>query len=139
MNTNNKTILIIEDSETYLQILSNFLEQAGYNTLKARNGIEGIELYGKYFPDMIITDIIMPKKEGIETIMEIRELDPYIKIIAISGGGDIGPKTYLNTALFLGADAIAEKPIDYLDFMKTIQFLFSKEKNNLQEFSKVEI
>jgi len=70
--------------------------------------------------DLIITDIVMPKKEGIETIVELRRDFPEVKIIAMSGGGNLGPDTYLQMAKGLGAMRTLTKPIKREDFLKAV-------------------
>ncbi|RLB31609.1 MAG: response regulator, partial [Deltaproteobacteria bacterium] len=80
-----KKILVIDDDEQIRHILRRFLERAGYEVLEASNGQEGMALYRKEGPELVITDIIMPKKEGMETIMDMKGEFPKAKIIAISG------------------------------------------------------
>ena len=63
-------------------------------------------------PDLVVTDIVMPEKEGIETIMELRALDPDVRIIAISGGGRINPEDYLSWAQKFGVQHTFTKPVD---------------------------
>ena len=82
-------ILIIDDEPTILLMLKKMLERSGYVVDMAINGKEGMELFAKFPADLIITDIVMPEKEGLETIREIKKDHPHVKIIAISGGGRI--------------------------------------------------
>jgi len=91
-------ILIIDDEPQLLDMLGQTFEREGYDIVKASNGKEGIKLYRENPVDLIITDIIMPEKEGIETIFELRKDFPDLKIIAISGGGRIEPEEYLDIA-----------------------------------------
>ena len=87
-------ILIIDDDDQIRRVLRKTLERDGYDVADAPNGKEGIRLYRENPADLVITDIIMPEKEGIETIRELRRDFPEVKIIAISGGGRIGPDSY---------------------------------------------
>jgi len=80
-------ILVIEDDVQVRALLKKLLESEGYTVLEAENGNIGIRLYHENSVDVVITDLIMPEKEGIETIRELRKIAPQIKIIAISGGG----------------------------------------------------
>ena len=85
-------ILIIDNDVQILNMLRQTLEREGYDVLKASNGKQGIRLHREEPVDLIITDIIMPEKEGIETILELKRDYPDVKIIAISGGGRTGPR-----------------------------------------------
>ena len=78
---------------------------------------------------MVITDIIMPDMEGTETITQLRQMDPDVKIIAISGGGFVQPEFYLQLARKMGADQIIRKPIDLHEMMDKIEALLSPGKN----------
>ena len=104
-------ILVLDDEPSILLMIKKMLEKAGHEVEVALNGKEGIELFEKNKPDLLITDIIMPEKEGLETIFELRRLHPEMKIIAISGGGRIGPDGYLPGAKLLGANAVFSKPL----------------------------
>ncbi len=94
-------IFVFDDEISILIMLKKLLERAGHVVETALNGKEGIELFEKGEPDLLITDIIMPEKEGLETIFLLRKKYPELKIIAISGGGRIGPDEYLPVAKFL--------------------------------------
>ena len=104
-------ILLIEDDEAVREFISEVLLGAGYFVSVASNGKDGLDEI-KCDPDiaMVITDIVMPEKEGIETIIEIKQSWPQIKIIAISGGGRICAEDYLHIARELGADVTLKKP-----------------------------
>ena len=105
-------ILIIDDDNQFRKMLCQTLEKAGYTVSEAANGTKGVDFFKKESADLVITDILMPDKEGIETIMEIRRMVPDIKIIAVSGGGRIGSDSYLELARKLGAIETFSKPID---------------------------
>ena len=104
-------ILIIDDESQIRLMLRKLLESEGYTVTVASNGIEGIKCYNENPVDLIITDIFMPDKEGIETIIELKEKHPDIKIIAMSGGGRNATTAYLHMAKSLGANLTFEKPI----------------------------
>lgn len=91
-------ILIIDDDDQIREMLRQMLERAGYEVTDAPNGKVAMKLYREQPADLIITDLIMPGKEGIETIIELRRDFPEVKIIAISGGGRIAPRDYLAMA-----------------------------------------
>ena len=103
-------ILIIDDEPNMLSMLRRMLHQAGHQVSEASNGAEGIDSYERDPPDLVITDIIMPKKEGIETIIALHRADPDLPIIAISGGGRSGGKDFLSSAEKLGACHSLPKP-----------------------------
>ena len=105
------TVLIADDDQRVRELLKRMLETAGYETITASNGNEALKLYQAKKPDLLIIDIVMPEKEGIETIIELRNINPDVSIIAISGGGTVGPETYLGIAEKLGAKETIEKPI----------------------------
>ena len=77
--------------------------------------------------DLVITDLIMPEQEGLETITSLKKEYPGIKIIAISGGGRIGPEAYLPAAQELGADRVFSKPFDVRELAETVKELLSHE------------
>ena len=99
-------ILVIEDEEMNREALRDMLEIAGHQTVWASNGVEGLRMFGRRSVDLVITDLMMPQKDGLETIQELRQADPEVKIIAIAAGG----YEILSRAKELGADAIIEKP-----------------------------
>ena len=103
-------ILIIDDDNQFREMLRQMIERDGYEVIEASDGKEGIALYRKNPTDLIITDLIMPEKDGIETIQELKKDFPEIKIIAISGGGRLGPNDYLQLAKMLGAQRTLTKP-----------------------------
>jgi DNA-binding response OmpR family regulator len=103
-------ILVIDDDPEIRVILRQMLERAGYSVLDAPDGNVGITLYRQKRCDLIIVDIIMPVKEGLSTIRELKSESRKLKIIAISGGGRIGPEDYLQMAKKLGADWTLTKP-----------------------------
>lgn len=103
-------ILVIDDEELIRYSIKGMLEEMGHTIDQAANGIEGTDLLKRREYDLIITDIVMPEKEGLETILEAREHNPNVKILAISGGGPIGRFDYLELAQQFGADAFIAKP-----------------------------
>lgn len=103
-------ILIIDDEDELRSMLRQMLEQAGHEVAEAVNGAEGIALYERDAHDLIITDIIMPEKEGVETIIALRRTAPELPIIAISGGGRLDATDFLTMAKKLGARHTLTKP-----------------------------
>jgi CheY-like chemotaxis protein len=105
-------ILLIDDDPLVRRVISRILKYEGYELLLADDGRRGLELFRSEQPELVITDIIMPGKEGIETIQEIRAISPDAKIIAISGGGRIGNTDYLSIAEKFGAREVLSKPFE---------------------------
>ncbi len=118
-----KKILIIDDEQQILNMLEQTLTRRGYDVTTAENGKEGIKIFNNDSIDLVITDMIMPKKEGIETIKEIKLIKPETKIIAISGGRRIAPEQYLKAAEMFGADSVFTKPVDGQELIKCIKNL----------------
>ncbi len=113
-------ILVIEDDKSFRNVLVQMLEKAGFEVRQAGDGNQALQVCGEFNPDVVLTDIIMPDKEGLETIGELISLCPQIKIIAMSGGGRIGPDSYLPLAKKLGAKATLQKPFMRDDLLGTI-------------------
>ena len=118
-----KNILVIEDNENMLRMLLDLLNRSGYNVLSAIDGVAGLKTYRTAKPDLVITDIIMPDKEGLEVIMDLVKETPRPKIIAMSGGGMMEPRTYLSLAEKLGADEIIQKPFRPAELLALIEKL----------------
>ena len=104
-------ILVIDDDELVLESVQIVLEDDGHEVGVAENGKVGLELLGQQRFDLVITDIFMPEKEGIETLIDIKQADQSIRVLVISGGGrDAEQIMYLEQAEMLGADATLAKP-----------------------------
>ena len=103
-------ILIIDDDKLVRDTLRRALEGADFEVVEAANGDEGIRSYDAEPIDVVVTDLVMPEKEGIETIIELRRRDPEVKIVAISGASRIAGYEYLNVATKFGADRVLAKP-----------------------------
>lgn len=105
-------ILIIDDESRIRNLFRMWLEREGFEVFEAENGREGVQIQRKTPMDIIICDLIMPVQEGIETIAQLKGEFPDLGIIAISGGGKIGPDSYLSAAQHLGAWQVFTKPVD---------------------------
>lgn len=121
-----KRILVIDDDIQVRQLLKQILEQAGYEVAEAPDGKVGIRLYRDKPADLIITDIIMPEKEGVETIIELRRDFPDVKIIAISGGSrGIDAQNCLSYVKQLGVMRTFAKPVDRGELLVAVEELLS--------------
>jgi YesN/AraC family two-component response regulator len=116
-------ILLIDDDESVRTILYLTLSHHGHNVMEASNGKEGLDLFRSTSPDLVITDIVMPEKEGFEVLMKIRKRNPALKVIAISGGGLHNAAHYLHTAKLLGAAKVLAKPFSNEALMTAVNEL----------------
>lgn len=103
-------ILVIDDAETMRRLVRRMLERAKHRVIEAEDGEVGLVMFEDRAPALVITDLIMPRKEGIETIQQIRRSAPNTKIIAMSGIAESRATMYLGAARKLGADATLVKP-----------------------------
>jgi len=118
-------ILIIDDDDTVRLSLKMLLEDAEYEVAEADDGEAGLDRMRENPADLVISDIFMPKKEGIETIDELRREFPHVRIIAISGGGRMDPDAYLDIARRVGADASLFKPFDMKVLLNMVKRLLT--------------
>ncbi len=118
-------VLVIDDEIQVRKLTRQMLELEGHSVLEASDGDSGIEIVDANEIDLIITDIIMPGKEGIETILELKQKNPNIGIIAISGGGRIGPDGYLDLARRFGASQTFSKPFDRQELVQAVKDLLA--------------
>jgi CheY-like chemotaxis protein len=114
-------ILVIDDDEQMRALLRDILERAGYEVTEAQHGLEGLKLFRARPADLVVTDLIMPEKEGVETILELRAEYPEVPIIAVSGGGRNGPRDYLEIAARLGARRTVAKPFTRQEILAAVQ------------------
>ncbi len=114
-------ILIADDDEQYRLMLQRSLERAGYAVTAADNGGTALAAALRMDHDVAVLDLLMPEKEGLETIRELKALRPRLPLIAISGGGRGGPTNYLRAARLLGAVATLEKPFSIQDLLRTLK------------------
>ena len=114
-------ILVIDDEMQIRSMLRLMLERAGFEVLEAQDGAEGIDMYRENPTDLIITDLIMPNKDGIGMIIALKKEFPDAKIIAMSGGGLNRPEGYLMGAQKLGAARTLTKPIDREEMLRAIR------------------
>ncbi|MDB6130795.1 MAG: Response regulator, CheY-like receiver [Verrucomicrobiales bacterium] len=118
-------ILLIEDDDSFRTMLGKTLTYFGHTVIEARNGKEGLELFPQACADLVITDLLMPEKEGLEVLMELRKMRPSAKIIAMSGGGRNSAADYLAIAKSMGAAKVLAKPFTNVVLIATINELLS--------------
>ena len=103
-------ILVIDDDPVLRRVITLVLEQSGHTVLRCENGRKAIDFLTHDRADLLITDIIMPEMDGVETVRAARQLHPDLPILAISGGGSFDPGDYLGIARVFGATDILPKP-----------------------------
>lgn len=122
-------ILLIDDDDLLRDAIGDLLESEGYDVTVAEDGNRGLESFQAVRPEIVITDIMMPDRDGIETIVALSKESPSPRIIAISGGGgQLDSLSYLKMAEQLGADRVLEKPFRAKVLLETIETLLRGEK-----------
>jgi DNA-binding response OmpR family regulator len=117
------TVLVIDDEPVIRQSLEVLLETYGFQVALARDGAQGLAAFRRIQPDLVLTDIVMPNQDGIETILTMRREQPTAKIIAMSGRGSVGNTEYIDIAARLGADAAIPKPLDAAKLISAVRAL----------------
>ena len=117
-------ILVIDDESQIRSMISEMLADTPYEVVTAINGFEGVKVVHEHSDiEIIITDILMPEKEGIEVICEVKREFRHIKVLAISGGGVVDADSYLTVAKRLGADAVLPKPFTWEELLQALESL----------------
>lgn len=120
------TILVIDDEAPMRKMIRTILESSEYQVIEAPNGITGLRLFREHRPALVITDILMPDKEGIETIREIKQVDPHARIIAISGGGRAARTDFLKVAEKFGALESLKKPFRRNELLASVERVLAR-------------
>ncbi|MDP3921045.1 MAG: response regulator [Candidatus Omnitrophota bacterium] len=119
-------IIVIDDNTDIREILGTFLTESGYEVTLAADGKQGVDRFREKAADLVITDLLMPEQEGVETIRILRKEAPNLRIIAMSGGAKLIPVDYLDLARKLGANRVFQKPFDIQELLKAIEDLLAK-------------
>src|SRR6266581_4328527 len=114
-------ILVIDDEDVVRRMLRTALELQGHEVIEATQGDEALQMQQAFPPDLVITDILMPGKDGLEVIMALRRQAPRLKVIAMSGGGRFRQIDALETAEMLGAVATVRKPFNLTVVLETVK------------------
>lgn len=117
-------ILVIDDEEAVRQLVEEMLALAGHDVAGAADGVQGLAHIRAQMPDAIITDLLMPNKEGIETIREVKRLAPDLPILVISG--DPGSALYMEMAKLLGAHSSLAKPFRSDELLATVDRMLAR-------------
>ncbi|MCP4341447.1 MAG: response regulator [Desulfobulbaceae bacterium] len=131
--SNSKRILVIDDEPTALDLLRRILEMKGYDVLVATNGLEGVKLFLQQPCDLVITDMVMPVKDGLQTILDLRSHAPDLPVIAISGGGTISKERYLAVAGYLDRVITIAKPFAIEDITEAVSNLLQDQSSESSE------
>jgi len=119
-------ILVIDDNQLVRDTLKAVLLSVGHKIAFAADGEEGLRAYHEFCPAVVMTDILMPKKEGIETIKDLRKISASVPIIAMSGGGRVGNLEYLEMALRFGANRTISKPFELEEVIEIVAGLLEE-------------
>jgi DNA-binding NtrC family response regulator len=118
-----RTIVIADDDRLILSSLEHALALKGHRVLLAEHGGAAIAHLERQSVDVVFLDVLMPRKEGIETLIEIKRRFPAVRVHVMSGGGTIPMQDFLQFATHLGADGILKKPISHKDILAIIDAL----------------
>lgn len=116
-------ILVIEDDDSLRRMLARSLHAEGFEVVEAADGDEGLAAFERHEPDAVVLDLFMPRREGLETLRLIRQRSPGARVVAISGGGDYGPRPFLQVASRLGANATLAKPFEPAELVEILHGL----------------
>ena len=114
------SILLVDDDDQFRGMLCEALTSEGFQVREASDGSQGIKHYAEQPADVVITDLVMPEKEGLEMIVEIKQLHSEVKIIAMSGGGRGSSQDYLKMAKAFGAQLVLAKPFSHREILEGI-------------------
>lgn len=118
-------ILVIDDEPSVRDMLVKMLRCEGYDVDAAEDGRAGMRRFHEHPAALVITDVLMPEQEGLETLMQLRHTGLPVKVLVISGGGRVGAEAYLSSAQTLGADAILAKPFGRAELLEKVSALLS--------------
>lgn len=121
------SILLIDDDDMLRKLLADTLARAGHNVVQAGDGAQGMDLFRATPIDLVVTDLIMPVQEGVETILQLRHEAPHLPIIAMSGGVSNAP-LYLEIATKVGAQCVLPKPFTPRELIAAVDELLTKSR-----------
>ncbi len=114
-------ILIIDDDPSIRSVFKRYLEGHGYEVEVATDGSKGLDIIRSHAPDLVVTDVMMPEKDGLEVVLELRKLDPDLPVIAISGGMRMAPMDFLPMIKKFGACKVFYKPVELEELLAAIR------------------
>jgi two-component system, chemotaxis family, chemotaxis protein CheY len=104
------SVLVIDDSDEVRSLIGQVLAPLGYEIREAENGVKGLDAYKEAAADVVVLDMFMPEKDGLETLRDLRQFDPNVRVIAMTGGGTHSNMGILKPALLMGAAKLLFKP-----------------------------
>ena len=113
-------VLVIDDEELVRRAFRLALEKAGFETVDAANGRLAVERLDEIAPDLVIVDLVMPDQDGFDTIAQIQQINPGLPIIAMTGGGPIGPDQLLKRVSAMGIGLALKKPVNRQDLIAAV-------------------
>jgi len=116
-----KSVLVIDDSDEIRELTRQILESFGYDVRQASNGVQGLAVYKAAPADVVLLDMFMPEKDGLETLRELRHFDPNARVIAMTGGGSYHNVGILKPAMLMGACKLLFKPITMAELQNAIE------------------
>jgi DNA-binding NtrC family response regulator len=119
-------ILLVDDDDQLRTMMRLVLQRAGHTVREASDGHEAMSLFRDRPGDLIVTDLVMPEKEGLAVILEMRRINSQVKIVAMSGGGRVNPDNYLEVAKKFGAGDVLRKPFSNQELLDTVQRLLDQ-------------
>ena len=122
-----KSILVVDDDQQFRNFMVDLLSDYDFDVSTADNGVVGLDKLFVNQPDLLITDIVMPEKEGVELILTTKKLNASLPIVAVSGGNMGNADSYLKMAKKLGADAVLAKPFSHTEIVDVINELLTEE------------
>lgn len=121
-------ILIVDDDPTVRLIAGELLRSDDHAIVEAEDGDEALRIVESMAVDLVVLDMLMPNKDGLETIIELRKRKPGIRILAISSGGRMEPGHLLRTAMVFGADECLDKPLRLETFARVVDSLLNRQQ-----------
>ena len=127
MSETPKRVLVIDDDDAIRLFIRRVLEHHRYEVMEARDGDEGIRVYRSSKPDLVLLDLYMPEKDGLETLKELRQEKPPPKVVTMSGGGPKYDVTILQSARFLGSNSALVKPFSIGELLELVRGMLAGE------------
>lgn len=119
-------MLLVDDDPNLLGMLRLGLIRLGYQVETASNGVEAARRLKERIPDVVLLDVVMPEKDGLETLIGLRRQGIKVKVIVMSGGGRVDSRDYLDMARVLGADGMLAKPFGLQDLDRALRAVLDK-------------
>jgi CheY-like chemotaxis protein len=121
-------ILVVDDNDQLATLIQKLLGRANHFVIRASDGEEALKLYNPNTIDVVLTDLVMPKKEGLELIRELRKINPDVRIVAMSGDGSgLRSEAYLKVAGHFGASCVLRKPFSSEELLAAVERVCSEQ------------